>query len=474
MGAITQFRRNFNRQKVVGLLNIGSLALGVMVSVVVGLWAMNELSFDDFHPGGERMYRIVNIFDMNGKELHAPSAFKPHGEIAAAEIPEIEKMCRVVVETQGITLRGKVNFGIRALVTDNNFFSFFNFPLVEGDPATLFSGPDNVIITESAVRKYYPDEDPVGKPVVMHGHELTIAGVMRDFPENSHIQAEFVFPMFGFFRSEGWDSGYYYDTYFLLRPEADIPAVEEKLSGILGQSLSPVLQGGLAKTVLEPMTDVHFSDADLEFDSAVRGNKGILMTFIFTALIILVISCINFTNLFVSTSFLRAKAIGVKKSCGATNASLMRDFYLETLCYVAVSVVAGVVLAHLTLPIFNGFTHSDIALDFTDPKLWIFLLLLVVGIVAMAGSFPALYMTRFGIVETLRGKFKGKRASWFQKGLMTVQFSASIFLLIVVVFFGRQIDTVLTADRHGVEAGARFRQRERAVCERMGAFRDQS
>ncbi len=447
MKAIRQFTRNFNKQKVVGLLNIGSLSLGVMVSVVVGLWAMNELSFDDFHPGGERMYRIVNIFEMNGSEIHAASAFKPHGEIAAAEIPGIEDMCRVVVEPrQGITLHGKVAFGFRTLIADDNFFTFFNFPLIEGDPATAFSGPTGAIITESAARKYYPDEDPVGQPVALHGHDLTITGVMRDFPKNSHVQADFVFPMFGVFASEEWDGGFYYDTYLLLRPGTDVAPVEEKLSEIFRRSLSSTLQSQLGRTVLEPLADIHFSDTALEFESAVRGNKGVLKTFIFTALIILIISCINFTNLFVSTSFLRAKAIGVKKSCGATKASLVRDFYLETLCYVVIAVAAGVVLAHLTLPVFNGFTHSDTALSLADPRLWVFLLPLTCAIVAMAGSFPALYMTRFGIVETLRGKFKGKRASWFQKGLMTVQFTASVFLLIVVLFFGRQIDAILGHD----------------------------
>ncbi len=194
MRAITQFTRNFNRQTVVGLLNISSLALGVMVSVVVGLWAMGELSFDDFHAHGERMYRVVNVFDMNGRKLRAASAFEPHGEIAAARIPGIERMCRVVVDNQGLALNGKVAFGIRTLVADNNFFSFFNFPLVEGDPRAIFAGPDNVIVTESAARRWFPGQDPVGQRVVSHGYEMTIAGVMRDFPKNSHIQADFVLP----------------------------------------------------------------------------------------------------------------------------------------------------------------------------------------------------------------------------------------------------------------------------------------
>ena len=443
MREITQFRRNFNRQKIVGLLGIGSLALGVMVSVVVGLWTMNELSFDNFHAGGERMYRIVQLFDMNGRKVRAASAFKPQGEIAAAEIPEIENMCRVVVEEQGLTLHGKVAFGIRTLITDNNFFSFFSFPLTEGDPSTLFSGPDNVIITESAARKYYPNEDPVGQPVSSHGYDMTIAGVMRDFPKNSHIRADFVLPLFGFFASQEWDSAFKYDTYFLLRPGADVGAVEDKLTTIYRTAPSSILQSHINESLLEPLADIHFSDADLEFDSAVRGNKGFLGIFVLTALIILVISCINFTNLFVSTSFLRAKAIGVKKSCGATKGSLMRDFYIETLCYVAIAVAAGLLLAHLSLPVFNSFVHADIAVDPADLRLWFFLLLLTVVVVAMAGSFPALYMTRFGIVETLRGRFRGRRAGWLQKGLMTVQFTASILLLIVVIFFGRQIDAVL-------------------------------
>ena len=448
MRAIRQFTRNFNRQKVVGLLNISSLALGVMVSVVVGLWAMNELSFDTFHRDHDRMYRMVQQIEMNGRTMKIPTAFAPQGALAADKIPEIEDFCRVVVEDLGLTIRGRIAPNVRTLKADDNFFDFFTFPLVEGDAAAIFSGPVNAIVTESAADRYFPGEDPVGQSISVHGFDMTIAGVMRDFPRNSHIRADFVLPMYGWFATWGWESSCNYDTYFRLRPGADVAAVEAKLGvETIPTGLENIVKDDAESGIfLERITDVHFTDADLEFDSAVRGNRGILRTFIFTALIILIISCINFTNLFVSTSFLRAKAIGVKKSFGATKFSLTRDFYIETLCYVAVSVVAGLALAHLTFPVFNGFVGSDTALDFTDPRLYLFLAALIVVVVAMAGSFPALYMTRFGIIETLRGRFRGRRASWFQKGLMTVQFTASIFLLIVVMFFGRQIDTMLGQD----------------------------
>lgn len=441
-----QFIRNFNKQKVVGTLNICSLSLSIMVSIIVGLWAINELTYDNFYPDGDRMYRVVQNFELNGKPIRAATSFKPLGEIAEKELPSIEKMCRIVSRTMGVTFHNMVHFGVPSLVTDHNFFSFFGFPLKEGDIETAFSGTNNAIITESAARKYFPDEDPIGQRIVSHGYDFFISGIMYDIPCNSHIQAEVILPMFGSFKSWEWDSGFYYDTYFILSPSADLNLIGERLTQINKAGAGDFLKNAYNEVGLELVRDIHFSKTEPGFDNAVKGDKSFLQILVFTALVILIIGCINFTNLFISTAFIRARSIGIKKSQGAGRRTLILEFYKETAVYVFISVAGGLLLAMLTLPVFNNYTGSTTVLDFYNPQLYVFLFCLIIVTILIAGSFPAFRMTKFGIIETIGGKFRGKKMSAFQKALVIIQFTSSISLLIIVFFFGRQIDTLLSQD----------------------------
>ena len=431
-----QFIRNFNKQKVVGTLNICSLSLSIMVSIIVGLWAINELTYDDFYPDGDRMYRVVQSFELNGKPVRAATSFKPLGEIAEKELPSIEKMCRIVSRPMGVTFHNMVHFGVPSIVTDANFFSFFSFPLKEGDIETAFSGTNNAIITESAARKYFPDEEPIGQRIVSHGYDFFISGVMYDIPRNAHIQAEVIFPLFGNYKREEWDSGFYYDTYFILSPGADLDLIGERLTQINKIGAGGFLKDAYNELGLESVKDIHFSKTDPGFDNAVKGDKSFLQ----------ILGCINFTNLFISTAFIRAKSIGIKKSQGAGRKVLILEFYKETAVYVFISVAGGLLLAMLTLPVFNNYTGSTTVINFASPQLYVFLFCLLMITILIAGSFPAFRMTKFGIIETIGGKFRGKKMSAFQKALVIIQFTSSISLLIIVFFFGRQIDALLSQD----------------------------
>lgn len=441
-----QFLRNFRKQKVVGTLNIMSLCLGIMVSIVIGLWTINELSYDSFHKDADRIYKVMQKGLLNGEPVTLGATFKPLAEMAKAEIPEIEDMCRVVVDIQGVTFNNQVNFGVRTLVTDHNFFDFFSFPLISADSHTAFSGPANAIITRSAAEKYFPGKDPIGERVSNHGFEFHISAIMEDFPKNSHIQGEFVFPLYSHFKEWQWESSYSYEAYMKLFPGADISRVEEGIAKINAQWNPELFPRSHSSNFLLPIKDVHFYPTDGGMDAAIKGDRSLVRIFVVIGLLILAIACINFANLFVSTSLIRSKSIGIRKAMGESKLSLMLDFYRETAVYVLIAAAIGVVLAYFTLPIFNGYVGSDLTLDFSSPTIYIFLIALSSITILAAGSFPALHMTHFGIIETLAGRFKGKKMSVLQMGLVIVQFTSSIFLLIVVAFFGRQIDTLLKQD----------------------------
>ncbi|MDR2233399.1 MAG: ABC transporter permease [Tannerella sp.] len=440
-----QFFRNFNKQRTVGVLNICSLSLGIMVAVIVGLWTINELSFDSFHKNKERIYRVVLHATLSGNPASLPSTFRPLGEEAKATLPAIENMCRVFTQYDDIHVDNVLYRGVKTFMADSTFFTFFTFNLLEGDPQQVLSAPDRVVISRSAIAKYFPEgKNPIGKMIKYQGKDFAVSGIMQDMPKNSSMQTDFVFPFFDYWATQSWGNNDGYMTFFLLHDGVTPQSMEEPLTQIAYNGFELFKNFGATYT-LESLNDMHFSSGAM-FDPMIKGNKSLVMTFVLTALVILLISCINFANLFVSTSFLRAKAIGIRKTVGAKRGWLMRDFYVETAGYVLISIALGLVAAHLTMPVFNNFTQASVSLDFGSPQLYIFLAVLLMAVVLLAGSFPALYMTKFNPLETIKGKFRGKKMSFLQKGLVITQFTASITLLIVVAFMQKQIDYILAYD----------------------------
>ena len=440
-----EFIRNFKKQRTVGLLNICSLSLGIMVAIVIGLWAINELSFDRFHKNKDRIYRSVLNATMSGNPVKYPAAFRPFGEQAKEELPAIEDMCRIFNNNSDIRIDHELYQSVGTYMADTNFFTFFTFPLKEGSPHQVLSSPDRVVISESAAKRYFAGQDAMGQMIRYQDRDFAVSGIMKDMPKNSSLQADFVFPFFGWYAENDWGSSDGYITFFLLREGVSAETMEEPLTQLSYRKFEMFKNFGATYT-LQSLGDIHFS-ADMMMDYvSLKGNRPLVMVFVLTALVILIISCINFTNLFVSTSFIRAKAIGIKKTLGAKKLNLMREFYFETACYVLVAIGAGLILCTTILQTFNDFTQSNVSLDFGSPQLYIFLGSLLVFVVLLAGSFPALYMTKFNPLETLKGKLKGKKTSLLQKCLVITQFTASIALLTVVAFMQKQVDYILSYD----------------------------
>lgn len=443
--SIKVFIRNFQKQKTVGILCIGGLGISIAVAILIGLWAINELSFDDFHQDGDNIYRLtINTFK-NNESTSFGSTFKPFGEEAKAQFPEIGEMCRVAAWSEDEIWIDKVVYKEnRVVVTDTNFFTFFTFPLKVGDRVKVLNAPDHMVIDETAARKYFPGQDPIGKSVRYGGSDFTIVGIMQDMPANSHIQAHFVVPLFGWYARDVWGGSDIYLTYFKLKPETDFVRLQGNLDQMLMSNMES-FRDRKSNVYLEPLRDTHFSKEGYNIP-IVKGNKSLVMVFLLTALVVLLIACINFINLFISTSFLRAKSIGVKKTHGADKGSLMREFFLETFYYVIAAVGLGLILAWVCIPFFNQLANSNIRIDLSSSLLWMFIGGLTLFTVFIAGIFPAFYMTRFGVVETLRGQFKGRNLSFLQKGLIIIQFTASIVFLISVFFIGKQVRFMVNTD----------------------------
>jgi len=335
----------------------------------------------------------------------------------------------------------------------------------------VLNAPDKVVVSETAVKKYFEGKNPVGQTVRLGDITFTVSGVMRDMPRNSSLRTDFVLPPYGWVLDEDWGNNDGFMHFFRVFEGADLKQLESALSDISYKGM-PLYREFGAYYTLEPLKEMHFSQG-FKFDDVIKGNRSLLLIFIVIAAVILVISCINFTNLFISTSFLRAKTIGVKKVFRAGKSSLIVGFYGETACYVLISIAAGLILAYKTLSAFNSFVHAEVSIDLHSPVLYLFLASLFVATVLIAGSFPAFYMTRFNPVETLFGKFKGKNISALQKSLIIVQFTASIAFIIVVIFMQKQVSYMVNYDLGFDKENVVYVMSRGKFCTNFEEFRDE-
>lgn len=445
MNSLKVFSRNLQKQKTVGILSIGSLAVAVAVVILIGLWAANEFSFDKFQKDGNKIYRVYGSLMMNNTLTQIGATYKQLGADAVRKFPEIESMCRVNPQNGELKVNDVLYPDNDMAMADSNFFTFFTFPLKAGDPKTCLSAPDGIVIDEYAANRYFPGEDPLGKIMNIRGKDYTVTALMFNMPENSHLKANIVTPFIGFWANDlSYGSSDSFITYFKIADATALPELEKEMTRMI-YSVVPMFKQINFEYKLQPLYDIHFNDS-FKFDSVIHGNRSLVMVFVLTAFVILLIACINFINLFVSTSFLRAKSIGVKKTHGAEKGMLVREFYKETFYYVIMSVIVGLVLAVIALPLFNRLADYHLAISFLNPFLYVFLVLVILFVMLTAGTFPALYMTKFNAVATLKGQFKGKNLSFLQKGLIIAQFTAAIVILISVFFINKQVNYMIGKD----------------------------
>jgi putative ABC transport system permease protein len=447
MSALKVFEKNFFKHKTTNLLSIGGLSLGIAVAILLGWWAINEMRADRFHSDQEKIFRVCREGFINNENIRIGSINSPLAKEFEGQLPQVEDMVRIAsMEKERFQVDDRVNYEEAIMLADPGFFRFFDFPLKQGDVHSCLANPDQIVITETLAGKYFGDDDPMGQSVDFMGRNWEISAVMYDVPANSHLQFEALCAMAGLEQYDnapwGWDL---FNVYVKIAPGTDLETVSGQITDLAIAAFPPYESIDIHH-FLQPLTEIRFDTQDFRFDTAGKTDKRFVMIFAFMAIAILAIACINFTNLFISTAFLRARSIGLKKANGADKGSLIREFYMETTLFVLISMFAGVFLAKLALPLFNNLADTRVILDFTQPALLAFLAGIAVITILMAGSFPALFLTRFRPAATLKGELEEKNISVFQKSLVILQFAASIVLLVSVFTIRRQVNFVRTAD----------------------------
>jgi ABC-type antimicrobial peptide transport system permease subunit len=442
--------------KVYSLINISGLSIGIACCLIIGIYALHELSYDRFFPGAERVYRVVQEQNQAGEPYQVAITPAPLIEALRTNYSEIERISgfsrifnKRLFQYADKSFEEEGGFHI-----DSAFFTLFPFSVQEGALRSFFGSADAILLTESTAFRYFGDEDPVGKVIRLDNkQDMVVHAVLDDPPQNSHLKFNFLMPMENL-RShrdfDNWKSNWMY-TYVRLKEKSGSRDFETKISSLLSDNISdPDWQPRL---YLQALTDIHLhSNFDFNTDIADTGNLGSLYLFAAIGLIIILISCINFVNLTTARSFNRGKEIGIRKVVGASRKQLAFQFIGESLLYAFISTVVATGLAQACIPYFAGITGMSLSLEMlgtTRLLILLFAILLATGI--LAGIYPALFLSAFNAVRILKGLFVLQRGSGayhlpLRKILVVFQFTLSVILIVSAVIIRQQMQFVLNRD----------------------------
>ena len=450
--------RSFLKQKGFTFINITGLAIGLASSMLIFLYIFDELSFDTIHPEAQNIYRLgqVRTWD-NGQEQTLPNVPGAWGIELKKNFPEVVEATRFM----WIGYPASVNYkeGDKILLTESIFWvestypEMFYFPLEKGNKKDVFALPNSIAINQSTATRFFGEEDPVGKSLILthpflRGEELDvqIGGVFEDYPSNSHIQpdylvnAEILRRVFGeqfdqFYNN--WSNGWM-RSYIKTAPGADIGKITTNLGEMLEKNLAEDAKN--FQPFFKKVTDLHF-DSEVQWVNEGAGDKDYIFIFGSIAILILIIASINYMNLATARSTKRAREIGLRKTVGGSRQQLISQFLGESFLTVILAAILSLGIIMLILPLFNRIAQKSFTIiSLFDPVIMLILLGSILLLTLLAGFYPALYLSHFKPIDVLRGQVtSGKNSEAFRKILVIFQFSISMILMISSAFFLNQM-----------------------------------
>jgi putative ABC transport system permease protein len=450
--------RNIFKDKFYSIINVFGLMLGIVSCIFIAIYINDELSYDRFNTKANRIYRVIEFIETEGSGERSSSAPFPVGPTLAEDYnTTIQSQVRFF-DFQSPTLLvtekdSKKEFNEPdVLFVDSTFFDIFDYSITKGDKATALQKPNSVLLTQSTARRYFGDQDPMGKMLNLEGRvDLMVTGVMPDSPSNAHFKFDFLVSFstlrntFGGQLPDNW----YWNpcwTYILLK-EGKTPSELEKNFPAFVQKYFPEQIKAEARLALQPLTDIHLK-SNLEFELEANSSSDNIYVFTIIGLVILFIACMNFMNLSTARSAKRAKEVGLRKTLGSQRRQLVSQFLMESLIISFVAIFLAVAAAALGLPFFNALAEKRITYDILLHPAIISLLVgifLVVGI--GSGFYPALVLSSFVPIKVLKdSQAKGGRGAILRKGLVIVQFALSIIMIISTVIAINQLNYLRKSD----------------------------
>jgi putative ABC transport system permease protein len=451
--------RNLIRFKAYSLINIFGLAIGIAACIFILLFVRDELSYDKFNKKGDRIYRVHSKGKILGNEFNLAVSPAPLGETMVSDFPEVIQSVRLNYNAN-MLIRYKENVFIetRFFWVDSTIFDVFTIPFIQGNPKTALNEPHTIVLTETTAKKYFGSEDPIDKIMNMEdGTPYTVKGVIKDCPANSH----FHYDMFASLSSWGggernkfWVSNSFY-TYILLKKGASASELQNKMPAFAEKYAGPQLQQVLGITfdeakkrgynyefIMQPLLGIHLNS---HLDYEIEPNSDIRYVYIFSiiAVFILLIACINFMNLTTARSSIRSKEVGIRKVLGSNQIKLVKQFLTESILLTFFAVLIAIVMVEIFLTSFSRLAGKDLHTNYFDNPITVPALIITVLIVGfLAGSYPAFFLSKFQPVKVLKGKLNDAKNSWLRNGLVVFQFAITIVLFICTFIVYNQMQFV--------------------------------
>ncbi len=462
--------RNITRNKVNSFINIAGLAIGLTCVILIALFIKDELNYDQFFDNASSIYRVNIDGKMGDNSFYAGYTPPPAGAALVDNYPEVESYTRLyrpdtdVIEYESAAQKKLFNenniYGV-----DSNFLELLTYPLAKGDRKTCLNDANSVVITPQIAKKYFGDEDPMGK-ILSYGTEKTqmkVTGVLGDMTNlPASVKFDFLMPIKNYGDVEYFNWSWVWlnvATYVKLSESASknpntITHLEEQFPKMLktqaasaferiGQPYDKFLEKGNKWDLhLQPLTDIHLRSGDIESSITEQNSIQSLYIFGLIAFFIIVLACVNFMNLATAQSAKRSKEIGIRKVLGSQRKYLIRQFLTEALLFTAIATVLALIFVIITLPLFNQISGKQIYIsELLNPQIAILILGLSLLTAFLAGIYPAFYLTSFKPVNILKGNFdvSGPRSGFIRNGLVVFQFVIAITLVISTIVVYTQL-----------------------------------
>ncbi|MCK9291229.1 MAG: ABC transporter permease [Bacteroidales bacterium] len=459
--------RNLIFQKGYTLINIVGLAIGIASTLFIILFVADELSYDKFHPNAKNIYRVCLDVKIQDTEMVAPLSNAPIAPTAVEEYPDFVNYTRVFnfAGSPDIGYNERVFAEKNLIYVDSTFFQVFSgFKLIHGNPDRVLQLPNQVVLTESTARKYFGNENPIGKMLKVWEGSVTweVIGIVEDIPRNSHLQFDLAVSFVTLpkqAQSITWMNNNYY-AYLELKHGTEKTLADKHLADLVmkyvntqfieatGSSMEDLAKTGFRwNYFLQPLQEIHLK-SNMPYDLHQGGSLIMVYVFMIIAVLILTLAAINFMNLATARSAKRAKEVGIRKVSGSTKGNLMGQFLSESMLVTTISLILALGIVVLGIPFFNIITNKSIVLSSLPIGITIVTLLAIVVVVGIAaGSYPAFFLASFKPIEVLKGKLStGLKSGILRHILVVVQFTITIGLVIAALTVHRQTTLISNKD----------------------------
>ncbi|MDC1105207.1 ABC transporter permease [Prolixibacteraceae bacterium] len=434
---INRFIQDYKKSLLTNTINLLGMAIGLAAVILIGWWSLVELSFDRFHKDVEETYRVVVQGEYNGKRDIDITVSPCFSTALPKMMPNIKVYTSIAKDgVKLVQADGKSFYQSGVGMASRNFFTFFDFPLLYGDKAQCLNAPNKIVIDEAVALKLYGTKEAIGKVFEFEGHAFIVSAIMKEMPVNSTIRLHVVGAVDFIFKKYPWASTTWFGfdrfaTYYKFMPRTNRSALAEKMKQKIYE-VDEDEKRHKTSIVFQPLKEVHLYGPSESYKR--------LYVLVSLAWVILVVSCLNFSNLFVFTSFSQLKRIAIRRIYGASSFSIVRSLLGRSFVYVLASCGVGMFLSIAMIEMFNEMMNTSILFDFANPMLWIFLISVVFIVSMITTCYPAWVILRTNEIEGIKGLHQSVGSKKVQKLFIVIQFTISIALLSFVMVVNQQFD----------------------------------